>query len=313
MIQIIIGYIMDLIFGDPYNLFHPVRWIGTSITKLEQFLLNKKETPFMQKLSGVTLLVIISGVSFLVPFIMLKLASLLHPILVVILSSWMIYQTFATKCLDVETKKVYKALKENNLKEARHYIGYLVSRDTDEMSEEDILKAAIETIAENLADGVVAPIFYVMIGGAPLGWFYKSVNTLDSMVGYRNEKYLHFGWASARFDDVLNYIPARLTAIFIALAGVILKLDVKHGLKMLKRDRHNHSSPNSAYPESITAGLLGIQLGGKATYFGETSLKPTMGDALKNIEVSDLKSTANILYVTSLVGFLLMLGVRWLI
>ena len=310
MIQIIIGYILDLIIGDPYGLFHPVRWIGKYIKKLENILLKESDKPRVQKNKGLLLLFIVMTTAFLIPYVILYIALQIHILLFIVIESFMIFQIFATKCLDVETKKVFRALKNNDLEEARHYISFLVSRDTSEMTTEDIIKAAIETIAENLADGVVAPICFVMLGGAPLGWLYKSVNTLDSMVGYKSEKYLHYGFASARFDDVLNFIPARLTAIFILVAGFFLRLDIKNGFKMMMRDRYNHSSPNSAYPESAAAGLLKIQLGGKASYFGVVSKKPTMGDSIKNIEVKDLKNMSKLLYTTSFIGFIIMLCIK---
>ncbi len=311
MIQIAIGYTMDLILGDPYFLYHPVRVIGHLVRGLEKLLLNIDDRPIIQKIKGLILLILVSGLSFVVPFTMLLALHKIHPLLSLVLESIMIYQIFATKCLDVETRKVYRALKEGDLETARKMVGYLVSRDTDVMTEEDIIKASIETIAENLGDGVIAPMFYIFIGGAPLGWCYKGVNTLDSMVGYKNEKYLHYGYFSAKWDDVLNYIPARLTALFILIAGFFLRMDIKRGISILSRDKHNHASPNSAYPESAAAGLLGIQLGGKASYFGKVSIKPTMGDAFKSIEVNDLYMTRKLLYMTSFVGFGIFFLLRW--
>lgn len=311
MIEIVLGYSLDLLIGDPYWLYHPVRIIGHLIVWLEQRLLSLEDSAQKQKKRGLVLLMTVSSLSFLVPFIVLLGMSQIHIGLGIALEAWMIYQIFATKCLDVETKKVYKALRSGDLNEARKMIGYLVSRDTDVMTDEDIVKAAIETIAENLGDGVIAPMIYVMIGGAPLGWYYKSVNTLDSMVGYKNDKYQHYGYFSAKWDDVLNYIPARLTAFFILIAGFFLRLDVKMGWRMLKRDRKNHASPNSAYPESTAAGLLRIQLGGKASYFGKVSMKPTMGDPLKTIDVDDLKKCSRLLYGTSLVGFIILYTIKW--
>lgn len=310
MIQIMAGYILDLIIGDPYWLFHPIRWIGNYIGKLEKILLTSSDSEGKQKLKGLLLLLIVMSTTFAIPYFILFIAIKINFALFVAIESVMIFQIFATKSLDVETKKVFKALKEGDLENARYHISFLVSRDTSEMTKEDIIKAAIETISENLADGVIAPICFVMIGGAPLGWLYKSVNTLDSMVGYKNGKYINYGWASARFDDVLNFIPARLTAMFILIAGVILRLDVKNGFKVMIRDRHNHSSPNSAYPESATAGLLQIQLGGKASYFGVVSEKPTMGDANKSVEANDLKRMSTLLYTTSAVGFIIALFVK---
>lgn len=309
MIQIILGYTADLFIGDPYWLFHPVRWIGQFILFLEKKLL-KAETAFKQKTKGLLVLLLVSSVSFVIPFIILKLSFAIHVLLGLVIESFMIYQIFATKCLDVETKKVYMALKTGDIKQARKAISFLVSRDTHDMSVEDIIKASIETIAENIGDGVIAPMFYVVIGGAPLGWYYKSVNTLDSMVGYKNDRFNHYGYCSAKWDDVLNYIPARLTAVFILVAGLFLRFNLRNGIRILKRDKRNHASPNSAFPESAAAGLLDIQIGGKASYFGEVSMKPTMGDANKNIEISDLYKVKQLLYATSLVGLFVLLSIR---
>lgn len=309
MIQILIGYCTDLLIGDPYFLFHPVRWIGNLISKLE----NKLNTGnhYQRKINGYLLVALVIIVTFSIAFTLLKLAYWIHPYLSIALEAFMIFQILATKSLDFETKKVFKALKKKDLDLARKEISYLVSRDTNEMTEEDILKAAIETIAENLADGIISPLIFVFIGGGPLGWVYKSVNTMDSMVGYKNERYNEFGYAAAKLDDILNYIPARLTAVFILISGLILKLDIRNGIKILRRDRRNHSSPNSAYPESAVAGLLRIQLGGKATYFGKTSMKATMGDRLKQLDLEDLKKTSHILYMTSIVAFVVLFILKY--
>lgn len=310
MIQVLLGYSLDLILGDPYWLYHPVRLIGHLIMMLEKVLLKSNDSNSMKKMKGLILLLIVSGLSFVIPLIIILTFASIHPVLALIIESFMIYQIFATKSLDVETRKVYKALKNNDIDEARKMIAYLVSRDTSTMSDEDVIKAAIETIAENLGDGVIAPMIYVIIGGAPLGWYYKGVNTLDSMVGYKNEKYTDYGYFSAKWDDVLNYVPARITSVMILLAGSLIKLDVNNGFKMLVRDRHNHASPNSAYPESAAAGLLRIQLGGKASYFGKVSIKPTMGDALKPLQVDDLDKMRQLLYATSLCSITVFLLIR---
>lgn len=306
-----IGYFLDLLIGDPQHWYHPVRAIGSLIQWIEKLLYRSEESNKIKKIKGFILLIVVVGVGYILPLILLILLFKIHILLGLIVESWLIFRAFATRQLDKETKLVYKALKKGDMIEARKYISYLVSRDTKTMTDEDIIKACVETIAENIGDGVIAPMFYAVIGGAPLCWAYKSANTLDSMVGYKNEKYNDFGYASAKFDDVLNYIPARLSSVFILVAGSILRLDTKNGIKIMLRDRHNHSSPNSAYPESAAAGLLGIQLGGKATYFGKTEMKPTMGDALKAIELDDLKKTSYLLYTTSLLGWVVLGLMAW--
>lgn len=301
-----LGFVMDLAIGDPKEWYHPVRAIGTLIKTLEGVLYRAKASKFLKGLLGFVLMFTVVGLGFLVPYLVLKLAFKVHVILGIAVETWLIFRAFATRQLDKETKLVYKALKAGDMIQARKYMSYLVSRDTQEMSQEDIIKACIETIAENIGDGVIAPMFYGVIGGAPLAWAYKSANTLDSMVGYKNEKYEDFGYASAKFDDVLNYIPARLTSVLILLAGLVLRLDVKAGTKILMRDRHNHASPNSAYPESAAAGLLGVQLGGKATYFGKTENKPTMGDPLRPLELKVLRTTSHLLYATAALGWIIL-------
>jgi len=308
-----LAYVLDLIIGDPNHWYHPVRLIGSLIRWLEKGLLRASDSPFKKRFKGLILMITVVGASFLLPLVLLWFLFKINFFLGFAVEVWLIFRAFATRQLDRETKLVYKALKKGDLEEARKYISYLVSRDTDQMTEEEIVKAAIETIAENLGDGVVAPMIFAVIGGAPLAWAYKGANTLDSMVGYKNEKYQDYGFVSAKFDDLLNYIPARLSSIFILLAGACLRYKFRNGLKVLVRDRHNHASPNSAYPESAAAGLLDIQLGGKASYFGETSIKPTMGDVGKVIDVNDLAKASHLLYTTSFLAWIVLgaLGYLW--
>jgi adenosylcobinamide-phosphate synthase len=303
MIAFTLGYWLDILIGDPKSFYHPVQAFGATINFLERKLLKDNLSKTAKKLRGFILLGLLMGIGFLIPLIIIKLAYEVHPLLALFIEGWMLFQAFATRQLDRESKLVYKALKENDIVKARKYISYLVSRDTENMTEEDILKASIETISENIGDGILAPLFFACIGGAPLVWTYKAVNTLDSMVGYKNEKYEDFGYASAKFDDLLNFIPARLTSVFILFSGLLLKMNFKQGLKILIRDRRNHASPNSAYPEAATAGLLNIQLGGKASYFGVISQKATMGDQNKKIDLYDLKKTSQLLYLTSLIAW----------
>lgn len=305
MIVFTLGYWLDIFIGDPNNWYHPVQALGKIINMLEQKLLKAGFRKSRKKINGFILLMLLVLIAFILPLLIIKLAFQIHPILAVLIEAWMLFQAFATRQLDRETKRVYRALKEKKMQEARKYMSYLVSRDTGQMSEEDILKATIETISENIGDGIVAPLFYACIGGAPLVWAYKAVNTLDSMVGYKNKRYEDFGYASAKCDDILNYIPARLTSIFILFSGLLLKMNFMQGLKILLRDRKNHASPNSAYPEAAAAGLLGIQLGGKASYFGVVSIKATMGDSDKKIDLKDLKKTSQILYLTSFIAWAL--------
>lgn len=311
MIELYLGYLLDLIFGDPYSMPHPVVYIGKAINNLEKQFRKIFKSELMLKYSGFLFTFIIVVGTYGVYFYILKLSRLLSPILASALEVFMIYQIFATRCLADEGNKLYKTLSDGDMELSRKWISYLVSRDTEAMSKEDVVKATIETISENIIDGIISPLFFIIIGGAPLGMAYKAANTLDSMVGYKNEKYYNFGYASAKFDDVLNYIPARISALLVLASAYILKLDYKSSFKILLRDRRNHSSPNSAYSEAATAGALNIQLGGKASYFGHTEMKATMGDYIESPAPKHIKDTIRIMYVSSLLG-MLFLSLRYL-
>ena len=226
------------------------------------------------------------------------------------------YTIFSVNSLAREGNRVYRILKEGNIEKARKDLSYLVSRDTGTMDEKMIIRSTMETISENTVDGIVAPMFYMFIGGLPLGMTYKAVNTLDSMVGYKNEKYMEFGKFSAKVDDVANFIPARITGIFIIIASFILRYDYKNSFKIFFRDRKNHSSPNSGHAEASVAGALGVQFGGRVSYFGKETKKPTIGDKIKDFELEDIKKNIKIMYVTSflsLVIFSLIFGIISLI
>ena len=226
----------------------------------------------------------------------------------------MIYTTLATKCLKDEAKKIYDVLKTGDIKKSRIQLSYIVGRDTENLSEKEIIRATVETVAENTVDGLIAPLFYAFVGAciniggislaAPLAMTYKAINTLDSSVGYKNEKYLHIGFASAKIDDIANYIPSRISVILFTIGNFFLRNDYKNCFKISIRDRKNHKSPNCAFSEGAVAGALGIQLGGTNIYFGETVYKPTIGDKTREIEVQDIARTNKILYATSLTSML---------
>jgi len=306
LIPFIFGYILDLIFGDPSIIPHPIRGIGYLIKKTEG-ILRKNETEL--KIKGLYLLVIVTSISFLIPLFVINMFSRLNSIAAIVVETFIVFQILATKSLYKETNKVYKALKSGDIKEARKYLSYLVTRDCDNMKEEDIVRSTIETISENIVDGITAPIFFIALGGAPLGMFYKAANTLDSMVGYKNDKYIDFGFFSAKFDDILNYIPARVTSLIIVISTLLLNRDFKSAFKILIRDRRNHSSPNSGYAEAPVAGALGIQLGGEVSYFGVIHNKPTMGDNNRTPVIEDIKTTHKIMILSSIIFFILSLGV----
>lgn len=306
--NLLFAYVIDLLLGDPAQLPHPVRFIGQWIHFLEKKLLNANDTPENQKTKGVFLVIATVGTVFAFYTALIRGAYFVNPWLGKGLEIFVLYQMLATKCLAFEGMRIFKALKAEDMEQARTLIGYLVSRETAEMTQEDIIKATIETVTENIIDGVVAPMFFAIIGGAPLGMAYKAANTLDSMVGYKNDKYFYFGWASAKFDDVLNWLPARFTGGVIIVASLISGLDAIQALNILIRDRHNHASPNSPYAEAPAAGALHIQLGGRATYFGVVYDKPTFGDAMEAIRPYHIKKAVSLLYVTSFLALITLMG-----
>ena len=296
-----LGFILDMILGDPYCLPHPIRLIGTVISRLEGRLLDKEAAAQEKRKKGRLLVVAVTGATVCTAAVLLVLSYMVHPCLGIAVETIMTYQTLAAKCLKVESMKVYRCLKEEDLAAARKSVSMIVGRDTDVLDEEGVAKAAIETVAENTSDGVIAPMLYDAIGGPVLGFFYKAVNTLDSMVGYKNEKYLDFGRAAAKLDDVMNYVPARISAYVMIFAAYIggRDFDGGHAKKIYKRYNRNHASPNSAQTESACAGALGIRLAGDASYFGKLVKKPYIGDALRSVETEDIRRVNRLMYITA--------------
>lgn len=318
LLAVILGFILDLIVGDPHWLYHPIRLVGHLISGLEKLLRSIfPKTEQDELIAGGFLLVLTAGITTAVAWGLLFAAGLVHPYLKFALEVIMCYWVLATKSLKTETMKVYDALKSGDLKKARFAVSMVVGRDTEVLDDIGVTKAAVETVAENASDGVIAPLLFLMIGGAPLGFFYKAVNTMDSMVGYKNDKYLYFGRAAAKFDDVLNYIPARLSGMLMCAAAAFCGMDPKNAWRIYRRDRYNHSSPNSAHTEAATAGAMHIQLAGNAYYFGKLYEKPTLGDPDRPVEYEDIPRVNRLLYATailSLVVFGLVKGiVLWLI
>ena len=311
---ILIGFIMDLLIGDPHWMYHPVRLIGKLITFLE-LLLRKifPKTKDGEQKAGFVLVVLVCGISVFTVWGLIKLAYDLNFWCGFLLEVIMCYQLFAVRSLKDESMKVYKELVKSDLEASRKAVSMIVGRDTQSLTVEGVTKAAVETIAENTSDGTLAPMLYMFIGGPVLGWFYKAVNTMDSMVGYKNEKYIHFGRYAAKFDDVMNYIPARLCGLLMIFASYILKMDWKNAKKIFLRDRFNHASPNSAQTEAVMAGALRIQLAGDAWYFGKRYEKPTIGDALRPVEIEDIPRANRLLYATAIVSFIIFGIVRLLL
>ncbi len=300
------GFILDLIFGDPHWLPHPICLIGNLIAYMEKLLrkiFGSNESNLL--VGGLALVLIVTTVSFSVPYFILKWAGSISPLFVFVLETIMFYQIFATKCLENESMKVYTELKKGDLAAARKQLSWIVGRDTQDLSDEEVTKAAVETVAENTADGIIAPMFFMFIGGAPLAFLYKSINTMDSMVGYKNEKYLYFGRCAAKLDDIANYIPARLAGIFMIAASFFLNYDYKEAAKIFMRDRYNHLSPNSAQTESVCAGALNIQLGGGHFYFGKFVPKDTIGDDIRPVKADDIKSINNLMYLTAIISLVI--------
>ena len=316
-----LGFLLDLCLGDPYCFWHPIRLIGNLIAGLEKRLLGraKQRTKNKELKNGIVLVVVVLGVTVSSTVILLISAYCIHIYLGVLVETIMTYQILATKCLKVESMKVYKSLKEDGLEAARRVVAMIVGRDTDVLDEEGVAKAAIETVAENTSDGVIAPMIYTALGGPVFGFFYKAVNTMDSMVGYKNDQYLYFGRAAAKLDDVVNYIPARISAYLMILAAFIggKRFDGRRAYRIYKRDNQNHASPNSAQTEAVCAGALGIQLAGDASYFGKVVKKPYIGDALRKVEYEDIKQINHLMYVTAwmseLLCLLLMMGIAWIL
>ncbi len=314
LIAVVIGFILDLILGDPQWLPHPVRVIGWMISKGENFLRKLLPgTPKGEFFGGMVLTILVTAVSFTVPFIVLYFAARLSPVLEVIISSIFCYQILAAKCLRTESMRVYYQLKNGDLPNARKYLSWIVGRDTENLTEDGITRAAVETVAENTSDGVVAPLIFLVIGGAPLGFFYKAVNTLDSMIGYKNEKYLYFGRFAARLDDVMNFIPAIFSAYAMILASFLNRLDSTNAFRIYKRDRKNHSSPNSARTEAACAGALKIQLAGDACYLGKLVEKPTIGDNIRNIQIDDIPRANRLMYTTAVISAVVLILSRLII
>lgn len=306
LVALLLGFLLDLCFGDPHWLPHPVVAIGKLIALLERGL--RKGFPATkggERTAGTVLVVLVLLCTGGVCYGALWLVGLVHPALHFALETFWCYQILATKCLRDESMKVFQALQSESLPAARTAVSYLVGRDTAALTREGVMKATVETVAENTTDGVVAPLLFLALGGAPLGMLYKAVNTMDSMLGYQNDAYRYFGTAAARLDDVANYIPARLAALLMIAAAWVLRLDAKNAARVWHRDRRNHKSPNSAQTEAACAGALGIELAGDAYYFGTLVKKPTIGTALREVRAQDIYTANRLLYGTAGLSVLL--------
>ena len=318
MTAFFLGFLLDLLLGDPYWLPHPIRLIGNLIAALDRKLLGNPEESerndhreFLKEFHrGIVLVALVLLSVTLVTAALLLGGYALHPYIGLVLETIMTYQILAAKCLKVESMKVYACLKRGDLPAARKAVSMIVGRDTDVLDETGVARAAIETVAENTSDGVIAPMLYLALGGPVLGFFYKAVNTMDSMVGYKNDRYLYFGRAAAKLDDVVNFFPARISAYLMILSAFVggSAYDGKRAFQIHRRDRRNHASPNSAQTESACAGALGIRLAGDASYFGKVVKKPYIGDAVRKVEFEDIKRINHLMYLTAWLCELLCIG-----
>lgn len=308
------GFILDGIFGDPAWLVHPVVIMGKAITALEKFLRKRlPNTPEGERLGGRILAMSLPVGTLLITGGVCWLFYRISPILGFAIELLWCAQALAAKGLAQESTNVYRELVKGDLPASRRAVSRIVGRDTAELTSEGVTKAAVETVAENASDGVIAPLFYMMLGGAPLALVYKAINTMDSMVGYKNEKYLNFGRAAAKLDDVANYLPSRIAALLWIASAALTGNDAKSAWRIWRRDRRKHASPNSAQTESACAGALNVQLAGPATYFGKYCDKPTIGDAVRAIEPGDILRANKMMYTASLLGLAAAVLVRILV
>lgn len=307
------GFLLDLLVGDPHWMPHPIRLIGSVIAKCSKW--NRAELKKGEQFwRGVAMTILVVCLTAVVAAAILVEGYWLHPFAGCIIEGIMTYQILATKCLKVESMKVYKALKKDDLEGARYAVSMIVGRDTQVLDATGVAKAAVETVAENTSDGVIAPLIYLAIGGPILGFMYKAINTMDSMVGYKNDKYMYFGCCAAKLDDVVNYIPARISALLMIAVSFLpgKAYDGKGAWRIWRRDRRKHASPNSAQTEAVCAGSLGVQLAGDASYFGKIVKKPTIGDAHRPVEYEDIKRANGLLYRTAILcECLALIGLLW--
>lgn len=299
-----LAYLIDLVVGDPDALPHPVRIIGTAVYRVEKCLRAVAKSRRSERLAGVMLALLIPSVAGATIWGLCYLAAAVHSTIGILVSAWFISTTISSRGLVEVGNSVYGFLGRNEYEQARKVVDGIVGRDTDDMSEAEMIRSTVETMSENIVDGVVAPIIYAFLGGAPLAMAYRAINTLDSMVGYRNERYLYFGWASARLDDLANYIPARITGIFIVITAALLGFRAGDALRIIKRDSGKHPSPNSGIPEAGVAGALGVQLGGTNYYEGIPSSRARLGDAVTELTRENIKQVGRFIYAAGIMAVL---------
>lgn len=297
--DLIIGFIFDLILGDPYDFPHPIRWVGSFISFWDKLMYKEGDSNKSKYIKGMSIVIIVVMTFALITACLVYLFYKVNISIGIIFEGIISYYMIAPRSLKDESMKVYNAIESNNVEQARYAVSMIVGRDTKVLDKNGIIKAAVETVAENTSDGVTAPIMYMAFGGSIAGIIYKCVNTCDSMLGYKNDKYLYFGRFAAKLDDILNYIPSRLTALAMIVGAFLIKFDYKNAFKIWKRDRRNHASPNSAQTESVCAGALNLMLAGDAYYFGKLYKKKTIGDKNREIENEDIVRANKLMYATT--------------
>lgn len=305
-----LAFVLDRFLGDPPHWPHPVRWIGAFITLLQRAVRRVCRSDNALRIGGGVMWLAVVGGTYGVAWGVLALAYAIHPGFGWCVQVWMIFTTLATRCLDDMARAVEQPLRQGDLIKSREQLAWIVGRDTARLQPPQIARATVETVAENTVDGVIAPLFFLLLGGAPLAMAYKAVNTLDSMVGYKHEKYRAIGMVSARLDDVANFIPARLSWLLLSAAAWLCRLDARAALRIGFRDRKQHSSPNCAWPEGTVAGALGVRLGGPNDYFGERVEKPWIGDECRAITPDDIPRTIRMMWLAALLALALFAPIR---
>ena len=306
-----LGILLDFIVGDPPGWYHPVQAIGGMITRTERWLRNLfPKTPKGERTSGVVLVFLVTGCSTLIPLGLLLACYHVHVLLGTGVEAVLCGSLLAAKSLRQESGKVQEALETEGVEAGRKAVSMIVGRDTEHLSEEGVVRAAVETVAENTSDGVIAPMFYMALFGGAGGFFYKSINTMDSMVGYKNDRYRYFGTGAAVLDDVVNFIPARISALFMILACPFCGMDMRGAFRIFRRDRFCHASPNSAQTEAVMAGALQVQLAGNAWYFGRKHEKPSIGDDIRPVEPEDIRRSGRLMYVTAVLCAVFLLSIK---
>ena len=311
--MIALAYLLDQWLADPPHWPHPVKLMGSLIQRLEHHLYPSTESKKHQLLSGLLLVILVLVSSYSTAWLGLQAMLWVHPALGYVFALYLTYASLSAKGLKLAAVEVLQPLERGDISEAKKNLSFIVGRDTQELSEEGIARAVVETVAENFSDGVMAPLFYFVIGGAPLIILYKAINTMDSMVGYQNQRYQYFGRVAAKLDDMANWVPARLSAVFLIMAGIVSGFDWKSGVKTTLSDGRNHKSPNAGWPEAAVAGVLGIQLGGANTYFGTLVVKPTIGQPGRKVDGEAVRQSLKLLDLASGMAMIaaLVLTVMW--